>query len=151
MDAMSLMSALGLLAASPLVVVPQPAVDIVGDCVAAQGKSADLHTLMFLENRSIDIVGSKGSVRVTLNGERVQIRRIGPSADGAIYSLNIGDEVAPNDDLDVELKLGYMSGQLVLYWKETYQHRIYRQGLFGFFDDRVRSICSGRGGVNTSN
>jgi len=132
-------------------VIASPKVDAVGDCVSARGQAFDLRKVMFLENRSLDLERGDETVRVTLRGERIELVKLGAKPDGGIYSTNIGDEVEADDDLDVELKLAYVSGEAVLYWKETYQHRIYRQGMFRFLGDRVQKLCEGKGGVNSSN
>ncbi len=47
---------------------------------------------------------------------------------------------------DVELKLGLYEQQIVLYWRETYRHRIYRQGLFRFEGQALVPMCEGEGG-----
>jgi hypothetical protein len=150
MISLILILAIAVSGAAPTVITP-PKVDPVGDCVGAQDRAVDLRKVMFLENRSLDLERGDETVRVTLRGERVELVKLGARSDGGIYSTNIGDEVEPADDLDVELKLAYVSGEAALYWKETYQHRIYRQGVFRFVGDRVQKLCEGRGGVNSSN
>lgn len=136
--------------AGPHVVVPDVRLDRVGNCVTGEGRLVGLRNLMFLENRSLDISSGDGSIRIILEGERVEIETLGPKPVRGIYSTNIGDEVDPNDDLDIELKLALLSERLLIYWKETYQNRIYRQGLFRVVNEKVESFCEGKGGLNSS-
>jgi hypothetical protein len=39
----------------------------------------------------------------------------------------------------------------VLYWRETFQHRIYGQGLFRVVGQSLEPFCEGRAGVQASN
>jgi hypothetical protein len=85
-----------------------------------------------------------------LDGESVSLKRVeGESGEGE-YVSNIGTEVDDSVDLDVQLKLALYGGRPVIYWKETYLHRMYRQGLFGLGDWKVAPLCEGTGGLYRS-
>jgi hypothetical protein len=121
---------------------------MVGNCVVSSGSSLDLHKLLLLEDRSAVVDGSQGKFRVTLVGEAVEIVDLIPESAG-VFLTNIGYEVEPRNDIDVELKFAVVSNEFVLYWKETYQHRICRQGLFRFVNRRPVALCQGRGGTTS--
>lgn len=125
---------------------PLPLAGRIGTC-EGDGRSYNLRRLMLLENRTIEIDGPHGPLRVSIAEEYVQIHTAGPTPARAIYATNIGDTADPRSDLDVELKLGYFDGFLVVFWKETFHHRIYRQGLFRIAGESVMPLCTGRGGV----
>jgi len=123
--------------------------DRIGSCVG-NGRPYNLRRLMPLVDRDIEIDSRHGPLRVTLQGERLIIYSVGEEPGRAVFWSNIGNQVAPRDDLDVELKLAYFEGMLVLYWKETFQHRLYRQGMFRIEGGEVTFLCGGRGGIRTS-
>lgn len=118
----------------------------IGTC-EADGRSYNLHRLMLLENQTVEIDGPQGPLRVSIAEEYVQIHAMGSTPARAVYAANVGDAADPQGDLDVELKLGYFDGMLVVFWKETFRHRIYRQGLFRIVGESVTPLCTGRGGV----
>jgi len=118
----------------------------IGTC-EADGRSYDLRRLMLLENQAVEIDGPHGPLRVSIAEEYVQIHSAGPRPARAVYATNVGDAADPDGDLDVELKLGYFDGILVVFWKETFRHRIYRQGMFRIVGESVAPLCAGRGGI----
>jgi hypothetical protein len=133
---------------SPAVAVSDVQRAWVGTC-EGQGRSFDLGLLMTLENRTIQIDRPDGRIQVRINGEHFFIERVREAATQTLFGVNTGNEVDPHADLDVELKLAYFEGQLVIYWKETFQHKIYRQGLFKVEADHLSLICTGRGGITS--
>ena len=146
MTSQILIADFGMIAAdAPEVVVPSIPPPRVGNCVAREGTSFDLGKLLFLKTDSVIVERPLETLRISIKGERVEIEDLRSRQEGA-YVTNIAGEVEPKVDLDVELKLAMMTGSLVVYWKETYQHRIYRQGLFRFVNGRPAAVCEGRGG-----
>jgi len=121
------------------------AFDPVGDC-EGNGRSFDLHRMMILEDRPVDIDSPDGPLRVSVHGEDLFFDAVGPTSPDRRYYTNVDSEIDPRDDLDIELKLAYFEGRLVLYWKETFQNRIYRQGLFSIAGHAVVPLCTGHGG-----
>jgi hypothetical protein len=142
--------ALSLVAPATLIVVPEQKLDAVGDCIEPSGKADELRGLRFLKSHSANTETAAGKLRITLQGEHVRIDNLRYGRAHGFYYSNLGDQVEPNDDLDIELRLARQKGRLVIYWKETYRHKIYRQGLFRVVDERVELICQGRGGLNSS-
>ena len=123
-----------------------PLIGRIGTC-QGDGRSYNLRRLMLLENQMIEVDGPRGPLRVSISGEYLLIDTAGPPPRRAVYAANISDAVDPNADLDVELKLGYFEGTLVAFWKETFRHRTYRQGLLRISGETVTPLCEGSGGV----
>lgn len=140
-----IIAALMVTPSSTVTVVPANPPQRVGDCLSSAGISFDLEKLLFIETESVIVQGPVETFRITIEGEHVRIADLKPKRDG-IYITNIAYEVAPRDDLDVKLKLAFISGDFVLYWKETFEHQIYRQGLFRFVKARPFALCEGKGG-----
>jgi hypothetical protein len=104
---------------------------------------------MPLVDRVVEIDGPDGPLRLKLEGEHFYIYAL-DDREREIGGGSIASRADPLHDLDVELKFAYFEGELVIYWKETFQHRIYKQGLFKVDRGGAAFICSGSGGVRTS-
>jgi hypothetical protein len=110
---------------------------------------------MFLENRELELDSSRGPVTLSIDGQRFMMRWTDPAANGAIRLTNVGEQVGRGATADVMLRLGLLEGRPVLYWRETFQNRQYRQGLFRIdlevvAQDRLDALdalCEGSGGV----
>ncbi|MEA3012930.1 MAG: hypothetical protein QOD42_1475 [Sphingomonadales bacterium] len=103
-----------------------------------------MHRVMFLENPSVDVDGPNGELRVFINRADLIVEEM---ASGHRRFINdIADLVDPAGEIDIQLKLAYFDGRLVLYWRETFQNRHYRQGLFNILGTNVSPSCSGLGG-----
>lgn len=132
---------------------PQINLDPAGSCQGSNGR-VDMHRVIFLENRTLDVDGGTGPLRLRLDGEMFYSEEIGERSEHRTYFNRIDAVVQPGEDLDIELKLALVSGRLVLYWRETYQHRFYRHGLltlegralFGNDEQVMTPMCVGRGG-----
>jgi hypothetical protein len=105
-----------------------------------------MHRVMFLENQSIDIESENPPIRVSIRGENFFAEELGNNSRSRHFFESIDSIVDSTADLDIELKLAYFEGSLVLYWKETFHNRIYRQGLFSIIGHEVRRLCEGHGG-----
>lgn len=127
--------------------------DAMGECVGGNGR-IDLHRVMFLENRTLVVDGGTGPLRLRLEDETFYSEEIGERSERRTYINQIDAMVQPGENLDIELKFALVNNRLVLYWRETYQHRFYRQGLltiegrplFGGDDQVMTPLCAGRGG-----
>jgi hypothetical protein len=136
-------------ASVPMSVSSTTRADLMGNCLDSNGQPIGLRKLLFLENRSL-VIEQNGVFRIDLVGESIEILRTAPQADKGAYVTNLGYEVSPDDDIDIESKFALLAGDLVVYWKETYQHRIYRQGLFRIESQGVRAVCQGKAGFNSA-
>src|SRR3954471_4065634 len=126
-----------------------PEVIRLGTCGTGSGQ-VDLTRVAFLENRSFDQASPNGPVRVILTEESVAIENIGSGSDHTTAVHDIALTVARGGDIDIDLKLGYLDRRLVVFWRETAQHRSYRQGLFAVAPPKLVPICEGRGGIDVS-
>lgn len=132
---------------------PQINLDPAGGCEGGNGR-IDMRRVMFLENRTLEVDGGTGPLRLRLDGETFYSEEIGERSERRTYFNRIDAMVQPGEDLDIELKLALVNGRLVLYWRETYQNRFYRQGLltiegralFGDDEQVMTPLCVGRGG-----
>ena len=129
-------------------IVPIEEISETGDCIK-NGKSFNLERVLFLENKTLELDEHGRSLRVRLSGENVTIEDLGSRSEGKFFA-NIGYEVDKGGDLDVLLKLAQLNGQLVLYWRETSLHRVYRQGLFRIGGKGISPMCEGTGGISSS-
>lgn len=103
--------------------------------------------------------GSVGRMRLRIEGQRFALQLLDPAADGRQLVGDIGDIVGQHGErADIFLKFGSLDSRPVLYWRETYQHRIFRQGLFaidassanGNWNHVLTPLCEGKGGIETS-
>lgn len=119
----------------------------IGSCTSADGP-VDLSRLWYLENRSVEVANH----RVGLGPQSVGITILDatPVRTHHYDIPRMVSEGGPAGDPDVELKLVVLDGQLAVYWRETYRHRMYRQGLFRVNGARLVRWCEGMGGIYTS-
>lgn len=124
--------------------------ETLGSCTGDRGP-VSLSRVLFLENRSLDWNSSSGPVRITLRRQSVHIQLL-EAPDGDTYLRNIGSLVAQSeDDADVYLKLALLDNVPAVYWRETFQHRIYRQGMFSVVGHDLIRLCEGEGGETILN
>ena len=119
--------------------------DPIGSCEGG-GRAIDLRKVLFLENRSVDTDWPEGTLRLSLSGDYFYADEvINRQVSRQHYQLVL-DSIQDGSDLDIELKFAYFEGELLLYWKETFQNRLYRQGLFKISGPNLTFLCEGRGG-----
>lgn len=121
--------------------------DPVGFCQAGR-EAVDLHRLDFRNERSLTVEDEHGARVVELAREAVRIE----GADGETLLNDIGRlvELRPGQDVDIVLSFATVDGRTVVYWRETYQNRSYRQGLMRILRERVEPLCEGIGGIDRS-
>jgi hypothetical protein len=51
---------------------------------------------------------------------------------------------------DIDLSFVLINNELSIYWKETYLHRAYRQGIVAIRRDTVVAVCDGFGGFDST-
>lgn len=105
---------------------------------------------MLLQNRVVDVESPSGPTRVSIVRQSIHMRMLN-APDETTYVRDIGGAVKRGEEEpDLELTLGLLGQRLVLYWRETFQHRMYRQGLFSIEGHELKPLCEGRGGVYIS-
>jgi hypothetical protein len=126
-----------------------------GSCLAPAQPPVDLRGVMLLQNRELTLDSDAGPVRISVEGQRFRLDVL-DSDDRRHIVGNVGDTVSGADDrLDVFVTLGMRDGQPILYWRETYQHRSFRQGLLTIdlgavnadWAHVLKPLCEGMGGV----
>ena len=116
---------------------------LLGYCAGTRG-SWDPAKLLIVENQSMPL--PRSMIVAEMNGESVIYRHL-PENNLTIFDI---DALAdPNADLDIIIRLALYDGNAAIYWKETYQHRSYRQGII-LLGDRPQVFCEGRGGADSS-
>lgn len=121
---------------------------ILGSCISEHGP-VDMRRVLFLENRAMEYESSRGRILITLQEQSVKIMRLGDS--DTIYIRDIGSVVPHSGgDADIFVKLALLDNRLLIYWRETFQHRIYRQGLLRIRDVELSALCEGFGGTEAS-
>ena len=129
-----------------------------GSCMNPRGSPIDIRRVMLLQNRELVLDSSVGRVRIVLDGQRFRLHRLNSPNDEHVAG-NIGDRVRQSDDrADVFVTLGFLDDRPVVYWRETYQHRSFRQGLLNIEPEAMNAnwsrvltpLCEGRGGVDIS-
>jgi hypothetical protein len=123
-------------------------ISLQGSCLTPSGVSVDLDRAMFLENRAIDVQEGNIRRRIRAVGRTFYAETLWDTTPTTYYT-DVDTEVSEASPPDIELKLVYVEGTLALYWRETYQHRQYRQGLFHIEGEHIARWCEGIGGVTT--
>ena len=126
----------------PLVIPDRP-LDRTGSCHGDKEKF-DLSNIIFIENQAITLESAVSKFEFSIDGESIKVSQHGQDY---VKVVDIGYEVEPKKDIDIELKFAFLDHNFVLYWKETYQHRIYRQGLFQLTGGNIQFLCKGEGGI----
>lgn len=113
---------------------------IAGYCQRDDSSLVDMRDLWILENDAVYDVGSTESV--TISGESVVIRQNGNDRSHRIDRMFAGDS-----SVDVVLRFAIIDNEPVLFWRESYLHRVFQQGLVRFSNGTVSSMCLGAGGI----
>jgi hypothetical protein len=125
------------------VILPPGAV--LGNCLTSDRRPIDLKTVLFGDNRQIDANGR----RYRLDRQTLAWERIG-DPEGLRHATRIGPLVSRDGNIDIRLQFAFVEGRLSLYWRETYEHHSYRQGVFTIVGDDLVRLCEGEGGFDVS-
>lgn len=142
--------------AQELIVVPPTRIDrdelMLGNC-RSEDQVIDLRRMMIHEHRWLDVIGEHGRTRTRVSGESLVFERrdqVSPEGRTPIVVVDIGRILGGNEDLDIDLRLASVEGRFAVFWRETFQHRSYRQGLLEIVGETVVALCEGRGGIDAS-
>jgi hypothetical protein len=115
------------------------------------GTVVDFGALLHLTNKSVVTVAGKRSWQLTLSGLSVLIKESGSkSAGGLIDVFEIRRMINRDAPPDIDLSFALLDGSLYVYWRETYKHRSFDQGLYKFEAGKLSYFCMGSGGVDSS-
>jgi hypothetical protein len=118
---------------------------IMGSCIGHKGPIA-LAQVMFLENRVLNWEGASTPIRISLSRQSASIKLLkAPKGDTFVHNIGVlvGDGTV---EPDIYLKIAIFDKKPMIYWRETYQHRIYRQGIFAVSGHKLVRLCEGEGG-----
>lgn len=121
-----------------------------GSCDGIEGP-VDMKNLWLLQDREVKIKTPVGPLIVTVDRDKLKIAEKDAGGRESVRVWEISrifqDE---NERLDVQLSLGILERGLVVHWRETFQNRIYRQGVLRIDGRDVVLLCEGRGGFEVS-
>jgi hypothetical protein len=123
-----------------------------GSCIA-NARPVDLDQLLILQNSSARMDTKRGYNRVRVSGETVYVDIHDAGQDRASKTVvhRMDSRIEPDADVDVIVALAMFETHLVIYWKESFLHRSYRQGVFRIgADASIEPLCEGRGGIDSS-
>lgn len=122
----------------------------IGSCEGREG-SIEMQKLWLLQNKEVEIETPDGPRTVTVDREKLSITEVRDD-DSTLKRIWQIDEMLTDEDewLDLQLSLGVLQGALVVYWRETFQNRMYKQGLFRVAGSELVPLCEGQGGINVS-
>lgn len=127
-----------------------PAPDLVAGHCIGKNKTIDIGKTAYLENKQILWTNEKKSFLVSLHDETVRVEPIKSLLPSPVHIYNIGHLVSPKSDIDIRLKLALIDNELYIYWRETFEHRSYRQGMFHVSGEKLTPLCEGTGGLDRS-
>lgn len=149
---------MAILLASVIQQGPVPNRHGLGSCGKPGGGFIDLRTVVFSQDRELLLSSSIGRHRLLLVGQKFRFETSDSRDDDGHEFGDVGHLVGEaGGQADLFLTLGSLEGHPVLYWRETYQHRLFRQGLFNISPGALKGMgsvlvpfCEGRGGGYTS-
>jgi len=128
-----------------IVVGPRPAMEKFakyGSCIGSE-RSVDMSQVSISKSRTYRPSARRGHA-MTIKGDQVEIDLSATEGRGTVKVIVV--PLIVGGDPDVELRWARYEGSTFLYWRETYQHRAYRQGLLKITDRNIEPLCEGRGG-----
>ena len=127
-----------------------------GSCGTPGGQAVDIRRVMLLPDRAMAFDSSVGRVRISLDGQRFALHLL-DAPEGDHFVGDVGDLISDGEErADVFVMIGSINARSVLYWRETYQHRSFRQGVLTVDPEAVKAdwnsiltpFCEGTGGVD---
>lgn len=123
---------------------------LLGFCKSGK-KFIDMEGVIFIKNESIKYRYSNKFIFLKINGESIKISEsIDSKAEPDSEKIIQVDRLLDKGDLDVNLTLILLNGEYGIYWRETFQHKKYRQGIYKYEGARLVSVCVGEAGINSS-
>ena len=113
-------------------------------CTSASGEVTDVRDVLFLRDTTIPVSAGFSPRQISVDRQTVFV---GDSEAEGMHIFDVGPRISGDDALDVELSLGLLRGGVVIHWRETFQHRRYRQGLLHMVGDDLVSMCEGISGI----
>lgn len=132
--------------AAPLYSIPPAEMTLSTGTCEAGTRNFDLKRLFILQSRTVYWLEGGRTRAAELNREHLFFEY---THDGIVDRdswIDIAEAVEPERDIDIQTVFGFFDNELVVYWRETYQNRRYRQGLFKLQEGALPELCEGTGG-----
>ena len=105
-----------------------------------------MRRVLFIENPVVEIESSGKTFEIYVERESFYAKEINKNGEEVEHFEDVDSLLNMEDDLDIELKLAQYKGDLMLFWRETFKNRIYKQGLFLVDGPQLKLACKGEGG-----
>lgn len=116
-----------------------------GFCKTKKGRFIDLSKLLFIRNKVIpNGIFNKKYSSISIREEKL----VYLNSDNTEEIVDLNFYVGSEDDFDISSTFALSEGQLYLYWRQTFIHRSYYQGLLKIDKAKVSQYCYGSGGVD---
>lgn len=109
-----------------------------GTCETPDGSQVDLRPAIFGENQEVDILTGEDRRRLRINRHSLTVH-VGN------HFYPVAELIDGGYDLDLDLKIVALAGRVYVFWRETFLHRPYRQGLLRIVGDELAPFCEGMG------
>ena len=116
-------------------------------CTSDSGDVTDLRDVVFLRDTTLPASAGFSPRQISVDRQTVLV---GDSAAEGMHIFDVGPRISGENALDVELALGLLRCGVVIHWRETFQHRRYRQGLLHVIGDDLVSMCEGISGITVT-
>lgn len=117
-----------------------------------KNESINMKELLYLKNDEIKFPSKNMTLKIKGEAIRFELyNKVGEVTKTLITDL--GADLAERynkDDIDINIEFIFLNKNPAIYWRETYQHQIYRLGIYTIQDNRIEFYCDGVGGVSKS-
>lgn len=124
--------------------IPRPTLNPFGSC-EKNGNSLDLSQALIIENSFAWFGEPSDRIYVEISNETVLIGR---DSRDTVQPFELDENISPQEDIDISINVALWQGKPAVYWRENYQHRLYRQGVFLIERGNLVVLCEGLGGVS---
>lgn len=125
-----------------------------GTCVGNE-RTVYLNEAFFIKNTVIKLRSEQGYSLLKIIRDSLDVKLF--DKNGNIvesYMLNVKGNVLTrnrkNKDVDIEISFAWVNSELGVYWKESFLHKPYMQGVFMLKNNQLEFYCQGTGGVTSS-
>ncbi|MCE3252336.1 MAG: hypothetical protein K0Q67_1346 [Cellvibrio sp.] len=110
-----------------------------------------MEDVIFIKNESIKYRHENKFIFLKINDENIKISetidsKIDPDSEKIVQI----DSLIGDNDPDINLTLILLDGEYGVYWRETFQHKKYRQGIYKYEGNSLVSVCAGEAGIESS-
>lgn len=124
-------------------------INIHGNCTSSAVRSYDPRSFVFLKNRHVRWTRGNRTTEFKIDGERLWVYgRLNGEGEATRIPYQVDYIITGDVELDIEMDPVLLEGNLYVYWRETFRHRSYRQGLLEVTGMTINKVCEGNGGVD---